>query len=446
MKILLLVRQFKIGSTKLYGFGMVLFVLLSVLAYFFFSSAQKQKNIENALLSGQRLEVSLDSGTVQGQVLTSEQPIQDNSAEVKEQPSDVPNPNAEVPAAPAEVATTDTPSAVVSPEATVTNEAPAATETTVTEVTPVSEQPAPEQNSVSNSPPVAGIPVKENVPEVSSDPQLAWLQTDFIGPRLSDEMIRALTGVAEAKKGVDVKKVSIKDLSEKPVIVIIIRGLGLSSSTTEEALDLPSSITMGFSPYSPSLEQWVKKAKDKGYEFILNVPMETKDYRMNDPGPYALVTSASKDDNITRLKMLTSLIGGYKAVYSGTDEIFTNSIGSIEPILQNLKDQGLYFVYGGGYSNFSLVQVADKLGYPILVTDVLLDSEISPEAINAKLQQIEDISTKRGYVVVMANPYPITIRMLQMWLPKVESKGFNVAPISILLGKNITDESANTGN
>jgi|GEM_PF-2342295 len=231
--------------------------------------------------------------------------------------------------------------------------------------------------------------------------------------------------------------VSIKQISEKPLVVIIIKGLGLSSSSTREALELPKEITMGFSPYSPTLDEWVKKSKLSGHESILNIPMETKDFRTDNPGPYSLIAKSSVEDNLTRLKMLLGLTKDYNAIYSESSETFTSSAENIKPVLDLFKKEHKYFVYGGGYANYSLIQVADSINYPILVNDLVLDDDISTNAINEKFNEMEKIAKEKGYVVVMAHPYPITVRMLNVWLKKTTEKGLVVSPISTLLGKSI---------
>jgi hypothetical protein len=231
--------------------------------------------------------------------------------------------------------------------------------------------------------------------------------------------------------------VSAKETSDAPLVVIIIKGLGLSSSSTREALDLPKEITMGFSPYSPSLDEWVKKSKELGHESILNIPMETKDYRTDNPGPYSLLAQSSAQDNATRLKMLLGLTKDYNAIYSESSEAFTSSADNIKPVLEILKKENKYFVYGGGYANYALIQVANGIDYPILVNDLVLDDDISTSAINEKFNEIEKIAKDKGYVVVMAHPYPITLRMLTTWLQKMPEKGLLVSPISKLLGKTI---------
>ncbi|PIR38050.1 MAG: hypothetical protein COV35_07350 [Alphaproteobacteria bacterium CG11_big_fil_rev_8_21_14_0_20_39_49] len=268
--------------------------------------------------------------------------------------------------------------------------------------------------------------------------KLAWLNEDFIGPRMPQAFVDVL--MESATSGLNIKKVKLSELSDKPIIVVILKGLGLSASTTQSAMELPSSVNFGLSPYSATINEWAEKAKQQGREVVLHIPMETKDYRLNDPGPYALLTQSSKEDNITRLNMLLGLIKGYEAVYSEKEEVFTHTLSSSKPVLQALKSKRKFLIFGGGYADFSLIQLADELEYPLLVNDFILDDDISQESINAKFKEIEEAALEKGYVVVMAHPYPITIRMLERWLPEAEERGFFIAPVSLLLGKQIVKE------
>jgi polysaccharide deacetylase 2 family uncharacterized protein YibQ len=374
-----------LSSSKMWLTG--IFVLAAFLVIILISKTYlgQQGRVEQALLSGQRLEVSIETGQVNGKIATSA--VQPETAAAAPQTPDV------------------------------------------------------------KSPPAASVPTESAAPDAAApekqpEDELAWMDTEFIGPPMQQELLDILRGNSDSdtQNQLEVKKVTVSELGEKPVIILIIKGLGLSASSTEEAMDLPKNVTLGFSPYSPSLADWVAKAKAAGHEILLNIPMETKDFNLNDPGPYALATKATKEDNVTRLKMILALTDGYQAVYSDNEEVFTHSIISVTPVLQSLKHQGKYFIFGGGYDDFSLVQVAEGMNYPILVNDVLLDKEISPEGINKKFTEIETIAKSRGFVVVMAHPYPITVRMLERWLPESEKRGFAIMPVSTLLGKSFLDK------
>lgn len=258
-----------------------------------------------------------------------------------------------------------------------------------------------------------------------------------------EEMLFAKTNVENKKRKrtkSQFEEVNITDISRKPVIAVIITGLGLSTTSTSDALDLPASVTLGFSPYSPQLKKWMDDAINKGHEVMLNIPMETKDIKMHDPGPYALFKAASPKDNLTRLKMLLGLTNDKVGVYSDKGEIFSNSYSNIEPILKFLLLRKIWYIYGGGYQNNTLTQISDRIGYPTLVADLYIDEEIDNFSINERLREAKKTAIDKGYAVIFARPYPITIRMLQRWIPLIEAQGIEVLPISNFMGKHIIDK------
>ena len=98
------------------------------------------------------------------------------------------------------------------------------------------------------------------------------------------------------------RPVNTDALAGLPKIAIIIDGLGLSQTTTEEALTLlPPDITLAFAPYGNSLSRWTRRARSQGHELLVQVPMEPFDYPNNDPGPHTLLTSANAEQNKANL-------------------------------------------------------------------------------------------------------------------------------------------------
>lgn len=234
-----------------------------------------------------------------------------------------------------------------------------------------------------------------------------------------------------------VASVSIKDISVKPVVIIIIKELGLNPSFTHEALSLPKEITMGFSPYSARLGELVSESKALGHESILNIPMEVKDEHVDNPGEYTLLTKNSDAGNIKILEKLLGIAKDFDAVYSDADEVFTKSANRLQPVLEVLKQESKHFIYGGGYENYSTIQASGIVNDPILVNDLALDDDVSSDAINTQFVAMEKIANEKGYVVATAHAYPITINILKTWLEKAPEKGFVVSPASLLLGKTI---------
>ena len=64
---------------------------------------------------------------------------------------------------------------------------------------------------------------------------------------------------------------NFKHSDRKPRVAIIINNLGLSATYTEQILKImPKNITLSFSHISPKLNNWVKEARQKGFEILID--------------------------------------------------------------------------------------------------------------------------------------------------------------------------------
>lgn len=216
-------------------------------------------------------------------------------------------------------------------------------------------------------------------------------------------------------------------------VALLISGLGLSKSSTERALTLPAEVTFGISPYSLDIKQWVSTATKHGNEIFINLPMETAESSVDDPGSFALATNLDAEHNLKRLDWLLSRVGGYAGVYSDANEKFTESQSNIRPILYELKKRNLAFIYGAGYGNISFLQLAKNIDQPIIIGDVAIDTTISADRIKESLEALEQSAKKNGYAVGIGAPYPITIKIVEQWLPTLKEKGIELVPASMLL-------------
>ena len=103
-----------------------------------------------------------------------------------------------------------------------------------------------------------------------------------------------------------------KRADRKPRIALIISNLGLSDTYTKATLELlPEDITLSFSHVAPRLKSWVREARQKGHEILLDIPMEPIGFPKNDPGRATLLTSSNEVENLNRLEHIMKQAGGY---------------------------------------------------------------------------------------------------------------------------------------
>lgn len=214
----------------------------------------------------------------------------------------------------------------------------------------------------------------------------------------------------------------VKD--DKPRLAVIITGLGLDKEASDTAIErLPPEVTLAFSPYAGSLDNWVKKARDAGHEVLLALPVEESGFPARDPGPWGLTTSARPEDNADKLVRVLARTAGYVGVLV-TDGPFIKS-PQLASILAMLKERGLLYV-GNGASNDPKPPVVTLAGW--------LDADIFRDAVEGRQKLIARQTREKGSRAVLASARPATLESLLPWLESLTAEGIHLAPVSALVG------------
>ena len=56
-------------------------------------------------------------------------------------------------------------------------------------------------------------------------------------------------------------------------------------------------------------------------------------------------------------------------------------------------------------------------------------------AIDAKLNRVERLALTKGAAVALAQPYPVTIERLNVWIAELAERGVVLAPISAVVNR-----------
>ena len=217
-------------------------------------------------------------------------------------------------------------------------------------------------------------------------------------------------------------------------IAVVITGLGLSKAATEQAVDrLPSQISLSFSPYAEQLDDWIARARARGHEVLIDLPMEPVTFPNDDPGPRALLAGLEPAQNLERLQWILGRGQGYIGVAAVLGSRFTTSEAALQPILQTLKSRGIMFLDNNTTESSVASRLAERIALPHAVNDRMLDGpEPNREAVDARLVQIERLALTRGFSIAMGEPYPVTLERLANWAVSLEARGFKLSPISDL--------------
>ncbi|MEJ0050098.1 MAG: divergent polysaccharide deacetylase family protein [Methylovirgula sp.] len=222
--------------------------------------------------------------------------------------------------------------------------------------------------------------------------------------------------------------------ADAPRVVIVVGGLGLSRTITEQAIaTLPAGVTFGFAPYGHDLKASVAEARANGHEIILQAPMEPMDYPQTNPGPHLLLTSAGLAANTDNLHWLMSRFPGYVGIGNFLGAKFTADLKSLSPVLQEIGERGLIYLDDGSSPQSLAMTVAAQDNVPAIKADIILDA--APDGIEAALVQLEAMARSKGLAIGVASALPESLEKIGRFARSTQADGLALVPLSAAVGK-----------
>ena len=292
------------------------------------------------------------------------------------------------------------------------------------------QQPKPAQTAQAQQ--AAPIPAAQRPgrgePGPIADPDPALLEpmrasTSDMLPRIADD----------GRMPMQVYAAGFDTSSRRPRVGLLIAGIGLSQSDSLSAIhSLPGGITLAFSPYAQDPAKLLTDARLSEHEFLVSIPMEPQGFPLNDPGPQALMTNLSVEQDHARLLWALSRIRGYAGATAalGTGllgERFASLPEELQPVLSELAQRGLLYVDPR----------LDAARLPMVwsrTVDFIVDEPDVATAIDDKLSQLSKLAHSKGIALGLATaPRPITIKRIAAWADGLTADGLALAPVSALV-------------
>lgn len=220
----------------------------------------------------------------------------------------------------------------------------------------------------------------------------------------------------------------------KPLIALVVTGLGLNQASTLEAIDkLPGPVTMAFAPYGKTLDVTTAAARNAGHELLLQLPFEPFDYPDNDPGPQTLLTGQQPRANIDKLYWLMTRIGGYVGVMNYMGARFTSAGADFAPVMEELGTRGLGYLDDGTSNRSLAAQLAGANKVPFARASVVLDNNPAREPIMAALEALKAEAVEKGSAVGIISSLPVSVATVAEWAKTAEDEGVILVPVSALM-------------
>jgi len=220
---------------------------------------------------------------------------------------------------------------------------------------------------------------------------------------------------------------------DKPMIALMVGGLGLNAQTTNAAIEtLPPEVTLSFVPYAKDLQTWINHARANGHEVMLELPMEPFDYPDNDTGPQTLLASAKPEENAQKLNWLMGRAQGYFGVVNYQGAKFASSPAA-NAVMSALAGRGLAFVQDGSGSKPAFGAAARTAQIPFAGADRIVDAQPAESSIDQQLLTLEALALQNGSSFGAGFAYPLTVEKAAAWASGLAAKGYVLAPASAIV-------------
>lgn len=226
-------------------------------------------------------------------------------------------------------------------------------------------------------------------------------------------------------------------LGQKPRLAFVIVNLGHNTAVTAAAIaDTPPEITLSFSPYAPDLAAWIDAAHAFGHEVMLDLPLESRAYPQEDPGPLGLVTALNPEENARRLRELLSLADGTVGLATQRGDRFMTEADAVAPLLAELGKRGYGFLVTSTGDD-ALADAGKALDNPPPRSRIGIDiaHDLSRQAITDRLTAAFTLAQRERAALAVVQPYPLSIAALTNLGTVAKDRGLALVPASAMFTK-----------
>lgn len=217
-------------------------------------------------------------------------------------------------------------------------------------------------------------------------------------------------------------------------VVLIVGGIGISQTSSQEAVrKLPGTVTLAFAATGNSLTRWMQKARKKGHELLLQVPMEAFGASGSGPGSRILSAEASAEENLVNLHWAMSRITNYVGIMNYQGGKLLSEPGALKPVFDEIAERGLLFVDDGSSGANQSKALATASLLPYTRAHVLIDAKRTRQDIASQLEALVKEAKRTGIAIGVSNGYPETIDMIAAFSKQANGLGVEITPVSAIV-------------
>jgi len=209
-----------------------------------------------------------------------------------------------------------------------------------------------------------------------------------------------------------------------PRAAIIIDDIGYSLEAVENAYAVGRPLTVAVLPYANLTEESARLAAACGLEIMLHLPLESNGENAGTKVIEGTIPAGATDEDVrTGVVKCLARVPNARGVNNHAGSATTEKAKSMRPILEVLKERGLYFIDSRTTSASVARQEAAKMGVRAAARQVFIDAESGENAVAEKLRELFRLAKENGRAVGICHPKRESLAALARYVGLADAYG-----------------------
>lgn len=216
---------------------------------------------------------------------------------------------------------------------------------------------------------------------------------------------------------------------EGPIMAVVIDDVGENMYLLRRLLELDIPLAYAVWPHSTHTSESARLVRESGDPLLVHFPMQPQGWPDTNPGKGAVFTDMTADQIKKIVRQNLELVPGAQGVNNHMGSAFTEFYTGMKVVLDELDQEGLFFLDSRTTSRSAGRKAARKVGIPFYRRDVFIDNTRDVQAIILQLKKAERIARKHGVSIAIGHPHKETVAALEKWQNSLDGK-VSIVPIT----------------
>jgi polysaccharide deacetylase 2 family uncharacterized protein YibQ len=227
---------------------------------------------------------------------------------------------------------------------------------------------------------------------------------------------------------------------EMKVVAVIIDDVGHSRPAARPFIEMDHPVALSILPERSFSRELASEAAKRGKTILLHLPMEPVGYPGIDPGPGAILLSQTRKEIKEVLERDIASIPGIAGINNHMGSRATTDPRVMETVLDIIAQRELFFIDSRTTTETIALGLARESGIRSARRDVFLDNELTPSAIDARIDELLDLAEKKGWAIGIGHANMETAEALERMARKAGERNIRWISLESLIAY------ADTGN